>query len=261
VSRCLLALAVLLWAAPVAAQPARDEVIAAARARFEQALSLYQEGSFAEAARVFEQAYSLSPQPELLHNIYLAYRDLGDLPRAADALRRYLEVEDDLTDEERRILTHRLAALDAAVAEAEAEPTPEPTPEPPPLAEPLPDPVVETPVVTPPPPERDPPWGAVVGYSLAAAGLVTTAVTGGLALSERSELESRCAPTCSDDDVSSMSALGVAADVGLGVAGAGAVVGTVLLVLWLVEGDPSPDVAVDASPVRGGAVVTVRGAL
>lgn len=85
-----LSLAALSLAAPAfaSAQESTDE---RARAQFRLAQAHYANGSFLEAAQGFEQAYELSNRPELLYNIYVAYRDAGDLPRSRDALRLYLQ--------------------------------------------------------------------------------------------------------------------------------------------------------------------------
>lgn len=89
-----------------------DEV---AGGHFRLASELYAQGNFAEAAREFEESYRLSNRPQLLFNLYLAYRDAADVERSADSLRRYLELVPDAPN--RPMLEARLATLDAEIAE------------------------------------------------------------------------------------------------------------------------------------------------
>jgi hypothetical protein len=92
-----------------------------AREAFQVAVSLYAAGRYAEAAREFERSYSLSHEGGLLRNLYLARRDAGDVRGAAEALRAYLAAgAPDTTEEDRRLLEHRLAALDRAIEEETA---------------------------------------------------------------------------------------------------------------------------------------------
>jgi tetratricopeptide (TPR) repeat protein len=120
-----------------------------AKSHFKVGKSLYETGRFSEAAAEFEQAYALSKRVELLYNVYVAHRDASDLPRAIDALRRYLELAE--LDEAARVnLNARLRAMEeansrsgeaaeaagpaqapadgAARPETGAEPQPEPAP-------------------------------------------------------------------------------------------------------------------------------------
>src|SRR6185295_14451044 len=57
--------------------PPVDPSVAEARAHFQVGSDHYNHGRFSEAATEYEAAYSLSPRPALLHNIYLARRDMG----------------------------------------------------------------------------------------------------------------------------------------------------------------------------------------
>lgn len=86
---------------------------ARARARFRVGRELYATGQFAAAAVEFEAAYGLSGRPELLYNIYLAHRDAQNEEAALDALRNYLALVPGAPDREH--LTARLAALEAEV--------------------------------------------------------------------------------------------------------------------------------------------------
>ena len=106
-----------------------------ARAHFRLGRAYYDNGDFAKAAVEFESAYKISQRAALLYNIYLAYRDASDTRHAADALRKYLELEKKI--ENRGQLESRLAALDRSLAEEAATQTaqpvasaPKPTPAP-----------------------------------------------------------------------------------------------------------------------------------
>lgn len=103
----------------------------AARKHFRLGRAYYDNGDFAQAAVEFEEAYRISQRAALLYNIYLAYRDASDMRHAADALRKYLELEHNI--ENRGQLEARLAALDRTLADEAANPpsaTPSPTPAP-----------------------------------------------------------------------------------------------------------------------------------
>lgn len=86
----------------------------AARRHFRLGQAHYENGEFAEAATEFDEAYRLSQRPQLLYNVYVAYRDAGDMPHAAHALRLYLEL---VTDAENGTqLRARLVAMERVLA-------------------------------------------------------------------------------------------------------------------------------------------------
>lgn len=101
---------------PDAMDMARDHMAdERARRHFEAGRSLYDAGAFDRAGQEFEEAYRLSDRPELLYNIYVAYRDAGDVRKASTALRAYLEQMGESAPD-RTNLEARLASLDAQVA-------------------------------------------------------------------------------------------------------------------------------------------------
>lgn len=170
----LAALVIAFVAAPALAQDshAGDEE---ARLHFEIAVRAYRDGRFAEAAREFEAAYALSRRPELLHNVYLAYRDANVRDRAADALRRYLAEASDVPD--RAMLEARLEALERELASAQpvddgaAEATTEPAP---------------------PPRDDGAPILPITLIAVGGAALAGAAITTALVLSDQSELADGC---------------------------------------------------------------------
>lgn len=106
--------------APAAAQGASAaSTEEQARAHFRLGRAHYDNGNFAQAGIEFEEAYRISQRSALLYNIYLAYRDANDTRKAADALRKYLQLEKEI--ENRGQLESKLAALDRAIA---SEPPP-----------------------------------------------------------------------------------------------------------------------------------------
>jgi len=98
--------------APASPSPENEEK---ARAHFRLGRAYYDNGDFAKAAVEFEAAYAISQRAALLYNIYLAYRDANDTRNAAEALRKYLQLESKV--ENRGQLESRLAALERSLKE------------------------------------------------------------------------------------------------------------------------------------------------
>jgi tetratricopeptide (TPR) repeat protein len=84
-----------------------------ARRAFRLAQAHYDNGEFEQAAVGFEEAYRLSQRPQLLYNMYVAYRDAQNVQRAADALQRYLDQVPDAPDRDQ--LRSRLERMQAAL--------------------------------------------------------------------------------------------------------------------------------------------------
>lgn len=235
-----------------------------ARALFTLAHAHYDAGQYERAAQELEEAYRLSPRAVILLDVHLAYRELGDTARSADALRRYLAAANDLATAERTRLERRLAALEGTLAQqapTSADPPTEPEP-----ARDTSALAFEDAGFSPdaPAPVDGTPHGAIVAFSAAGAGLVLTAITGPLALTSREALT--CAPRCTDAEVDTVRTLAIVADVGLGIAAVGAVVGTILLLTGSAAADaPDEGSAAHATavlaPTAGGALVIVGGSL
>lgn len=94
----------------------------AARSHFRLGQAHYENGSFAQAAAEFEEAYRLSRRPQLLYNVFVAHRDAGQLQQATEALRAYLELVPDA--ENGAMLRARLASMERLLEGQEAA-TPE----------------------------------------------------------------------------------------------------------------------------------------
>ena len=71
-----------------------DEV--GARRHYLAGQSADSEGHFAVALGEFTAGYALSPRPEFLYNIALAYRNLGRTADAVENLKRFLAAAPDL---------------------------------------------------------------------------------------------------------------------------------------------------------------------
>ena len=90
---------------------------------------------------------------------------------------------------------------------------------------------------------------AIAGFSVAGVGLIAGAITGGLSLSTAGDIDEMCMPNCPEsfrDDYDTGLALAHVSTVSFAVAGAGAVVGVVGLLL------PGPAVGGDRAQLRVG---------
>lgn len=158
-----------------------------ARVHFRLGTAYYDSGRFAQAAEEYKQAYEMSHRPELLYNLFLAYRDAGDIRNAATALRQYLTDVSEVADRDK--LEARLAALEKILASQPAEPAPatdddsaEAQPEAPPPA-PEPAPTNDSPKLT------WLPWAVIGGGG---ALVVTGLSVGALGIRDESKLEKDC---------------------------------------------------------------------
>ena len=184
------------------------------KAHFKVGKSLYESGRFAEAAAEWNRAYELSQRVELLYNVYVAYRDASDVPRAIDALRRYLQGAE-LDDATRQNLQARLRALEEANSKApvvavtpSADPATDPAAtEPAPAAQPS----AEPSWVEPEPLSAstrstasgsdDPSIAPYVLLGVGGALVIGAAVTGAIVLGNESDLEDGCpALDCRTDE-------------------------------------------------------------
>lgn len=234
-----------------------------ARAHFRLSQSHYELGHFAEAAAELEQAYALSPRPDLLYNLYVARRDAGQLAAAASALRQYLAEGEHI--ENAALLRHRLAALEAQLAgerASESEQATESAPEgsasvPPADASGAEEPSSEASgatigaeTVAARPLRESSRSPSPVGYAVLGVGaamLVAGLVTGGLALDRYGALEATCGgdhgcPAGIEGAREEGLALATSTDVLLVGGGVITAVGVVLLFTVLDE-TPSPPVS------------------
>lgn len=193
-----------------------------AHQRFQLGRSFYEAGRFGEAAEEFAEAYRLSERPQLLYNLYVANRDAGNWPAAADALRLYLQEVPEAPD--RITLRARLQSMDEQVAlqreraraDAQRERERQEREQSARSAK----------------PQRSPlPW---IMMGTGAALLVSSAVTGALALREADRLDGVCesdgtmCPSSERDAIERLKALSITTDVLWSVGAVAAVTGLVL---------------------------------
>jgi hypothetical protein len=86
-----LVLCVALAAAPVAADETPASVEVQARAHYEAAQKLYDEGKYDEAIAEYQDAYRLKPHPNTIYNIAQAYERLLDYAQSVAWFERYLK--------------------------------------------------------------------------------------------------------------------------------------------------------------------------
>jgi len=196
-----------------------------ARMHFQSGRLHFEVGEYQEALAEFRAAYSLSHRATLLLNMANAEERLGLYADAVESLRTYLASTTDA--EERARIERRAENLEARVREQEASQSPAESPEP--VAT---DSAASTTDAETSDSSRHL-APALIAYGVAAAGFVTMAVAGPLAVSEDHALADGCGATasCSAADVASADRRALVADIGLGVGVAGAAVGTVLLLV------------------------------
>jgi tetratricopeptide (TPR) repeat protein len=265
-----LAASLLSAVAPASAQTTEEK----ARAAFRLGRAHYDNGDFLKAAKEFDKAYELSQRPQLLYNVYLAYRD-ANMPReAANALKNYLDKTQDVPN--RSQLAARLRALEKGLEKKEenpAEPPPpavvpeekeaasdaeqkEPAEEEPKEEAAGEEPAGEEPAEEEPAADDDEgefPLVPVILMGTGGAMIVGSVITGVMASSAQSDLEDECPEKTNcdpdlEDTQSKGKTLAIVTDVLLfgGIATAG--VGVVLLVLDMGSGgEESDDAPVSAS--------------
>lgn len=200
----------------------------AARVLFELGTQHYEAGDFAEALPKYESAFELSGRSLLLYNIAVCHDRLDHKSDAAEYYERFATavpnsqraplarsrasvLRESMTADAAR--AENLAALESELnarndAEANAA-------------------AAET--------SSRSLVGPITAFAIGGAGLITFAVSGGIALSRRGALEDDCADgACDDAENSAADAVDRAAliaDIGLGVAIAGTAVGVILLLV------------------------------
>jgi hypothetical protein len=218
----------VLTALPARAQTSSDEL---ARKHFESGVAYLQESDYDSALKAFDKAYELSKRPEILLNLATVHERRGDLSQAITSLKRYLEAAPE--SDQAATVKNRIANLEKRV-EASPKTAPTGTTEPPAAAS-SPGPAPTTaPAPTPAPtadsaepaPSRVP---AYIALSIGGAAAVGAVLTGVLAQAEYNDAKDKCAPTCTDDDVSTGKGMALTSTVLTGVAVVGIGIGAALL--------------------------------
>ena len=190
----------------------------AGRAAFIAGQEAYARGEFEDALRAFVGGYELSERPQFLFNIANCHERLHQLDEALDFYTRYLDAVPEAAN--RADVERRMARI--RTVQSNEEPAPSTSPE----------------------PSRAPAFAA---FAVGGAGVVTFAIAGPLALSSHNEL-ANCRPTssCDGDARDQGKRRALVADIGLGTALVGGVVG---VILWFVTNpDTERRAAVDVQP-------------
>lgn len=253
--------------------------LADAHHSFEVAATAYESGDYETAAEEFRAAYEITQHPELLFNVYLAEERAGRPAEAAEALARYLELATAISTEERPLLERRLERLRARAASRTTVPPPaEELDDSALLASPIDDTAgaggtgddasddasegSEPPTAV---SGGGPPVAGVAVLVAGAALLVGFAVLAPLSEVEDQRLASSCGRdatrSCTSDEVTTLTALNIAADVSWIGGAALAAVGVVLLVALPPDGTGTADATVAVAPWAGpdGAGLAVGG--
>ena len=118
-----LALAVLATTTTASAQSTPSQaVLEETRERFVHATMLFEQGSYAAALEEFRRVYALMPRPQVLFNIAMCHRELGQYAEAVAALKIFLEQGGARGDRETRAEIDRvITELMHLAAEQEAD--------------------------------------------------------------------------------------------------------------------------------------------
>jgi tetratricopeptide (TPR) repeat protein len=211
-------------AAPARAASEEDE---RAKAHFLAGQSYYEQASYTDALREFNEAYRISKRPALLYNIARCHEALENYADAVKMLEAYLDQAPETTD--RVAVETRIANLKERQAAREAKAQ---------------APVVKTPPATtnvrPPPPHRKRIYTWIVG-GIGVAALASALGTGIASQLSYNDLSSKCSGTTCDpatvanaqSKIDSGKRLALATDILWPIGAAAAVTG---IVLFFVEG-------------------------
>jgi len=200
-----------------------------AKRHYDNGAAYYSQADYKAAIDEFQKAYKLNRAPELLHNLGRCHEALGELDRAIELFEQYLR--------ERPKAPNRVT-LELRIKNLRKRLKPAPKPPATPATAPAPKPR-EVPVIPPPvtPQARTSPmkiagWAAV---GLGAAGLVAAGVLGGLASKETGEYEDAWSDGLPASEGKQILERAEGYEVGmfvaLGVGGAAAIAGVVLLLM------------------------------
>jgi len=203
----------------------------AARLLYEAGTRAYDAGRFGEALMRYQNAYQLSQRPALLYNVAVCYDRLERKEEAADAYEMFLDALPGspraAIARSRLDILRSALARDTAANQNAADPTDDGS-----------GPGTDTgessgagDSITEPPPETSPSrTGPLVAFGIGGAGLVTFGVAALITSGRYSDAEKHCNEgACVGSELNDVDRSALIADIGLGVAVAGAAVGVILL--------------------------------
>lgn len=136
--RALVALVVLALAT-LLARPALADARSEARAHFKRGMDAISAGKYDDGISELEKAYQILPHPNVLYNIGRAYAESGDLEKALEYFKKYLDTNPPDSEETQatvKTLEARVRKQQAERDKAQPEPAPVPVvPEKPPTPE------------------------------------------------------------------------------------------------------------------------------
>jgi predicted DNA-binding protein YlxM (UPF0122 family) len=171
----MLAAVIVAAAAPARAMTEDEE---RAKAHFLAGQSYYDQASYNDALREFNEAYRISKRPALLYNIARCHEALEQFPEAVQMLQRYLE--EDPTTSDREAVETRIHNLKERQEHVPKPPAPAPPPQP----------AVVAPV-KPTPPHRKRIYTWVVG-GIGVGALAAALGTGVASQLSYNDLKSKC---------------------------------------------------------------------
>ncbi|NCQ35437.1 hypothetical protein GW813_10300 [bacterium] len=267
---------VLLVSSSAWAQPAAEgeseglggQLDQAARLLYEAGTRAYDAGHFEEALMRYQNAYQLSQRPALLYNLAVCFDRLDRKAEAADAYARFLDAVP--SSPRAAIVRSRIEVLRTSLAREAANAdgrhaspldTDATTDTPADTAVESGDQQSDTgsaPAAVEPRASRSL-AGPIVAFSVGGAGLVTFAVAAIVTSGRYGDAKTHCnAGACAAAELNDVNRSALIADLGLGVAVAGAAVGLILLLTGGDDGSEHARLAPALGPNSGGLVVQGR---
>jgi tetratricopeptide (TPR) repeat protein len=210
-----------------------DDAEQRSRTLFGQADALGNRGAYTEACPLFQAAHDLHSTNGTALRTADCYEKIGKYERALELYQWIVDHRDSDSEPNRVLLAMgRVSALQKQLGLAPVKPPPAGQPPPVVVTAPLAPTAPPAQPLPPPPPSRLPVY---VSYGVGGAGLLVGAIFGGLALAQAKTIKNACKPPAPCPlEASANSAdqtKATVSDVGFVVALAGAVTGTVLLLV------------------------------
>jgi tetratricopeptide (TPR) repeat protein len=228
--------------------------VAAARRHFERARAYYAQGAYREAIGELEAAHSLDPNAkDLVFNLGVVHEKLADIEDALKWFRLYTTMN--LTPQERDRADAYVRRLEGAKREIEAKRAAAQS--------------ASTAAPPPPPPPEHPVMGRIDGLTIGAASVTAAALVFGVVMGIKAEVDRPPSPFITGRNgtysylvnrQANSHQEAVLADIGFGVAAAGAAATAVLFFARpRVTSPATGTTSVSVSPMAGGGALFVQG--